>query len=52
MGQIPSNFYYIQKRGRKMFISCHVWCLKDEYYNWEEQLNKDELVDSRWVPFE
>jgi 8-oxo-dGTP pyrophosphatase MutT (NUDIX family) len=28
VGQIPKNFYYAKKRGKIVYISCHVWILK------------------------
>lgn len=49
MGQLPKNFYYMEKRGKKVFISCHVWCMKQEESKWKETLSKDELRDSKWV---
>jgi 8-oxo-dGTP pyrophosphatase MutT (NUDIX family) len=28
VGQIPKNFYYAKKRGKTIYISCHIWILK------------------------
>ena len=41
LGQLPGNFYYVQKRGSKVFISCHVWCLRPEHLAWEPTLNPE-----------
>jgi hypothetical protein len=49
LGQLPSNFYYLAKRGKDVFITCHVWCMREDQLQWKESLNPSELCDSKWV---
>lgn len=49
LGQLPSNFYYLRKRGKKVYITCHLWQLREN--DWQPTLNQAELRAARWVPF-
>lgn len=49
LGQLPSNFYYMGKRGKDVYITCHLWCMREGESSWRATLNPAELCDSRWV---
>ena len=51
VGRLPDNFYYMKKRGKKVFITCHMW-LMGCGGQWVPKLSQDELRDFKWVGFE
>ena len=50
LGRMPHNFYYVQKRGKALYICAHVWVMYPGC-SVRVALNEDELRDYRWVPF-